>query len=277
MTDPSTTGLLARIADALERLSPSVTAELPDAATLVWHKGTLKPVVAFAPIGLALLTGIEPQKTAVLDNGKRLARGHGAHDILLWGARGSGKSALVKSSFAALLADGLTLRLVEASGEDLDSLPALFDILRGDTRPAIVFIDDLGFEANNAAARHLRSLLDGGVAARPPHVRLYVTSNRRHILPRNLDEQASAINPRDAADDNLALADRFGLSLGFHVCDQETWLQMVAAYASHLGLDHDPQDALTWATQRGARSGRIAWHYAMELAGRAGIAARFAE
>jgi uncharacterized protein len=277
MDDPSTNELLARIAAALERLSPPVTAALPGDATLVWHKDALQPVAAFAPVDIALLTGIDTQKAAVLENGRRLAHGHGAHDILLWGARGSGKSALVKASFAALLAEGLALRLVEASGEDLDSLPVLFDLLRRDTRPAIVFIDDLGFEANNAAARHLRSLLDGGIAARPHHVRLYVTSNRRHILPRNLDEQASAINPRDAADDNLALADRFGLSLGFHVCDQETWLDMVAAYARHLGLDHDPQDALTWAAQRGARSGRVAWHYAIELAGRAGEAARFAQ
>lgn len=264
---------LTRIADALDRLSAPPPQPAPTGApAYVWLGGHLQAIGAFAPLPIALLTGVDAQKATLLDNGRRLASGHGAHDALLWGARGMGKSALVKSTVAAVQAEGADLRLVEASGEELHALPALFRLLAEDARPTIVFIDDLGFEANGAAARHLRSVLDGGAMARPAHVRLYVTSNRRHILPRDMAEQDSAINPRDIVDDRLALADRFGLSLGFHACDQETWLAMVAAYATRLGLDFDPQDALTWATQRGARSGRIAWHYATELAGRAGKA-----
>lgn len=269
-TDP-TLHELRRIADALERLSPLVSAPVAmDAAAYRWGQGRLAIIPDFVPIALDLLTGIDAQKEAVVENGRRLARGHAAHDILLWGARGAGKSALAKASVAALQNDGLKIRLIEATATELEGLSALFDLLSDDRVPTIVFVDDLGFEANDVAARHLRSVLDGGAAARPGHVRLYVTSNRRHILPRNLEEQASAINPRDAVDDNLALADRFGLSLGFHVCDQETWLAMVAAYATKLGVDFDRADALTFATQRGARSGRVAWHYAVELAGRAG-------
>lgn len=262
---------LTRIADALERLAPPERASAsPDTAACLWQKGRLISAPEFRPIALNLLAGIDAQKAAVLENSRRLAAGYAAHDILLWGARGTGKSALVKSTMAAVRAEGGALRLVEASCDDLGSLPQLFALLAGQPVPAIVFIDDIGFEQSDPQMRHIRSVLDGGLAARPSHVRLYVTANRRHIVPRNLEEQASAINPRDAVDDNLALADRFGLSLGFHVCTQEVWLEMVAGYARHLGLSFDPQDALTWATQRGARSGRMAWHYAVELAGRAG-------
>ncbi len=263
--------VLNRIADALDRLAPaSAISAAADAPAYVWTRGTLLALSDFRPIALDLLSGIDSQKAAVIENTRRLATGKAAHDILLWGARGTGKSALVKSSVAALQASGHTLRLVEASGEELENLPALFSVLAQGARPTIVFIDDLGFEANGPSARHLRSVLDGGATARPHNVRLYVTSNRRHILPRNLDEQSSAINPRDAADDQLALADRFGLSLGFHVCDQDQYLEMVAGYAAYLALDFDPADSLLWAAQRGTRSGRVAWHYAVELAGRAG-------
>jgi uncharacterized protein len=265
------TDALTRIADALDRLAPPPPLAPPAGApAYAWHGGVLSAIADFKPIPLAMLTGIDAQKATLFENCSRLAAGHAAHDALLWGARGMGKSALVKSAIAAVQAQGQDLRLVEASGDDLDALPVLFSLLAQDTRPTIVFIDDLGFEGNGDAARHLRSVLDGGAMARPAHVRLYVTSNRRHILARDMAEQDSAINPRDVVDDRLALADRFGLSLGFHVCDQETWLAMVAAYAKALGVSFDQQDALTWATQRGARSGRIAWHYATELAGRAG-------
>ncbi len=262
---------LKRIADALDRLAPAAKPEhLPDAPACVWHAGQLRAASGFRPIALDLLFGIDSQKHAVLENSRRLAAGHAAHDILLWGGRGCGKSALVKSVTAAVQAEGGRVRLVEASADDLDSLADLFAVLATDQTPTIVFIDDIGFEQGDPRMRHIRSVLDGGISARPPHVRLYVTANRRHIVPRNLEEQASAINPRDAVDDNLALADRFGLSLGFHVCTQDVWLEMVAGYAQHLGLSFDPQEALTWVTQRGARSGRMAWHYAVELAGRAG-------
>ncbi len=266
--------VLERIASALDRLAPAASGAATDAPVARWQGGSLSAVQDFAPVALDLLTGIDAQKAALVENGRRLAQGVAAHDALLWGARGTGKSALVKASVAALQAEGHTLALIEASGSDCDTLPALFALLATNNRPTIVFVDDLGFEANGDAARHLRSLLDGGVAARPAHVRLYVTSNRRHILPRNLDEQASAINPRDAADDNLALADRFGLRLGFHVCDQDAYLAMVARYAAHFGLSHDPADALKWATQRGARSGRVAWHFIVDLAGRTGKSLR---
>lgn len=263
--------LFLRIAEALERLAPPAgEATLPDAPACIWQQGRLTAATGFRATPLDLLFGIDLQKAAVLENSRRLAEGHAAHDILLWGARGTGKSALVKAVAAHLQGQGKSLCLVEAACDDLDSLPGLFDILAQSAAPAIVFIDDIGFEQGDPQMRHIRSVLDGGISARPPHVRLYVTANRRHIVPRNLDEQASAINPRDAVDDNLALADRFGLSLGFHACTQEVWLEMVAGYARHLGLDFDPQEALTWATQRGARSGRVAWHYAVELAGRAG-------
>lgn len=262
---------LKRIADALDRLSPAPTPVThAQAPTSIWLKGALQPVSSFRPVGIDLLCGIDAQKAAVLENSRRLAAGHAAHDVLLWGARGSGKSALVKSSTAAIQTEGGTLLLVEASCEELDSLPALFALLAAGKAPAIVFVDDIGFERNDTQARHLRSVLDGGIAQRPAHVRLYVTSNRRHIVPRDMAEQASAINPRDAVDDNLALADRFGLSLGFHACNQDHYLEMVRNYARHLGVDLDEADALTWATQRGARSGRVAWQYAIEMAGRAG-------
>ena len=262
--------LLDRIAGALERLAPPPQPAPPnDARAYRWHAGTLTAIDHFAPTPLALLSGIESQKAALVENSRRLAAGHAAHDALLWGARGMGKSALAKACVAALQEEGASLCLVEAAASELETLPALLDLLAQRDRPTIVFIDDLGFEGHAEAPRYLRSVLDGGAMARPRHVRLYVTSNRRHIVARDLAEQDSAINPRDVIDDRLALADRFGLSLGFHVCDQEDWLAMVAGYAAQLGLDFDRDEALTWATQRGARSGRIAWHYAVELAGRA--------
>lgn len=262
--------LLERLVTALERLSPVRPAPVDaPAPAYVWHGDALH-VARFAPLPLALLTGIDAQRDAVVENGRRLAMGHSAHDILLWGARGSGKSALVKSSVAALQEEGLDLALVEVGAGDLDRLPSIFSVLEGWTRPAIVFVDDLAFEGGTDAARSLRSMLEGGASGRPPHTRLYVTSNRRHIVARDMAEQDSAINVRDVVDDRLALADRFGLSLGFHACDQDTYLAMVARYAEAFALSFDDGDALKWAAQRGARSGRVAWHYAVELAGRAG-------
>lgn len=263
--------VLIRIAEALERLSPPPSPAASDTeAACMWNGSSLIKMGEFRPVPINLLSGIDAQKAAVLNNGRRLAAGHAAHDVLLWGARGAGKSALVKSSVAALQSEGADIRLVEVPGGEIARLGDLFQVLAATPRPTIVFIDDMGFDGDTGAARHLRSVLEGGVTARPAHVRLYVTSNRRHILPRSLDEQESAINPRDVVDDKMALVDRFGLSLGFHVCDQDTYLTMVAGYATHLGLPFDTADALLWSTQRGARSGRMAWHYAVELAGRAG-------
>jgi uncharacterized protein len=258
---------LRRIADALDRLAPPLSAPPPaDAPAYVWN-GSALTAAHFAPLPIYLLTGIDDQKARLLDNTQRLASGHAAHDALLWGSRGMGKSALVKACVGAV---GGELALVELAATDVSGLPALFDVVASWPRPTVVFIDDLGFDDGIASARALRSVLDGGSSARPAHVRLYVTSNRRHIVPREMAEQESAINVRDVVDDRLALADRFGLSLGFHVCDQETYVAMVRAYAQAHKLPFDAQDAINFATQRGARSGRVAWHYIVELAGRAG-------
>ncbi|MBA3897118.1 MAG: DUF815 domain-containing protein [Sphingomonadaceae bacterium] len=264
--------LLARIADALERIAPPPTARpRDDASAYVWHGGVLRGAV-FRPLPLDLLTGIDAQKAALLENMRRHALGNAAHDALLWGARGSGKSALVKAAVGAVQAEGHPLALVELAASEVATLPELFATLNAWTRPAIVFVDDLGFEGGVAPARALRSVLDGGSAARPDHIRLTVTSNRRHIVARDVAEQESAINPRDVVEDRLALADRFGLSLGFHACDQETYLAMVEGYARTFGLNFEAADAIAFAGQRGSRSGRVAWHYAVELSGREGRA-----
>lgn len=263
---------LARIAAALERLSPPppAPADIATHPAYVWRGGVLTAARAFAPGALEILTGIDAQKAAILANARRLAAGHSAHDALLWGARGMGKSALVKSVVAALQTEGAGIALVEIAGDRIADLPALFAQIADASRAFIVFIDDLGFDENGAEARTLRSLLEGGAEARPANARLHVTSNRRHIVPRAMEEQQSAINPRDVVDDRMALSDRFGLSIGFHNCDQDTYLAMVQTYARLHGLAFDPADALLWATVRGGRSGRVAWHYAVELAGRAG-------
>ena len=263
--------VLIRIADALDRLAPAAATPVAEgAAAYHWNGICLSPLDRFTPLSIDLLTGIDSQRGAVMTNGRRLASGHAAHDIVLWGARGSGKSVLVKSSVAALQAEGMAISLVEAPADKIETLPSLFAAVAQWRTAVIIFLDDLAFEGSDDAARLLRSVLEGGATARPAHVRLYVTSNRRHIVARSMGEQDDPINIRDVVDDRLALADRFGLSLGFHKCSQDDYLEMVARYAGHLGVDHDPQDALTWATQRGARSGRVAWHYAVELAGRAG-------
>ena len=267
MADP-----LDRIAAALERFvpPPASPADLSQAPAYLWRSGSLSEAHHFAPLPLALLTGIDAQKAVALENARRLARGHAAHDVLLWGAKGTGKSALVKSVVGAVRAEGLDLALVDVAADRLDTLPVLFDRVADTQRAFILFIDDIGFEAGGPETRALRSLLEGGAEARPANARLHVTSNRRHIVARDIAEQESAINPRDVVDDRLALADRFGLALGFHAVDQETYLAMIERYAAEFDLPYDAQDALQWATQRGARSGRVAWHYVTELAGRAG-------
>jgi predicted AAA+ superfamily ATPase len=271
MTDKD---ILARIADALDRIAPPPPPAADPLAypAYVWRDGALLAAREFRPLPLDLLTGIDAQKEAVVENARRLADGHAAHDVLLWGSRGSGKSALVKAAVGALQAEGLEIALIEVAGDHLEALPKLFAQIADVPRAFILFIDDLGFEEGSAAPRHLRSLLEGGAEARPANARLHVTANRRHIVHRDLHEQDSPINPRDVVDDRLALADRFGLSLGFHVCDQPTYVAMVEGYARELGLSFDPQDAISWATQRGSRSGRVAWQYVVELAGRQGKA-----
>jgi predicted AAA+ superfamily ATPase len=264
--------LLARIAAALERIAPAP----PESAdplvhpAYVWRDDALQAARAFEPMPLDLLEGMEAQKEAVLDNLRRLARGLPAHDVLLWGARGTGKSALVKAAVGHIQKEGAALALVEVAGDGIAGLPGLFAMLADVPRAFALFVDDLGFAEPSEAPRLLRSVLEGGAEARPANTRLHVTANRRHIVPREMSEQESAINPRDAADDKLALADRFGLSLGFHVVDQRTYVAIVAGYAQAYGLSFDQQEAITWATQRGGRSGRVAWQYVVELAGQQG-------
>ena len=272
MIDPK---ILSRIADALERLAPPPAPHADPAAhpAYVWRDGGLAEARAFAPLPLDLLTGIDAQKEALVDNARRLARGAAAHDVLLWGSRGAGKSALVKATVGALREEGHDVALIEVATDQVEALPHLFGLIADVPRVFILFLDDLGFDegALGAGPRLLRSMLEGGAEARPANARLHVTANRRHIVPRDLKEQDSAINVRDVVDDKLALADRFGLSLGFHVCDQDTYVAMVAGYAERFGLAFEPLDAIAWATQRGSRSGRVAWQYVVELAGRAGM------
>ena len=264
--------VLDRIAAALERLTTVPAVRVAENGAAYRWDGDRLSLINFAPLPIALLGGIEAQRDVVLSNTRRLANGFAAHDILLWGARGAGKSALVKSAIGAVQSGGGDIALVEIATDGLSTLPALFAEVAIWRRAVVVFIDDLAFDHGGNDMRSLRSMLEGGASARPPHVRLYVTSNKRNIVARDMAEQSSAINARDVADDQLALADRFGLSLGFHVCDQDTYIAIVAGYAAHLGLRFDPADAVQWATQRGSRSGRVAWHYAMELAGRSGMA-----
>jgi predicted AAA+ superfamily ATPase len=264
--------LLTRIMEALERIAPPppTSADPLVAPAYVWRDGALVAARDFAPLPLALLEGIDPQKAQLTANLRRLAQGLPAHDVLLWGARGTGKSALVKSAVGQVQAEDGALALIEVAGDTLDALPPLFDRIANMDRAFAIFIDDLGFADGDSGPRRLRSLLEGGAEARPANARLLVTANRRHIVERHISEQDGSINPRDVADDKLALADRFGLSLGFHVVDQPTYVAMVAGYAAAHGLTFDPQEAIGWATTRGHRSGRVAWQYVVELAGRRG-------
>lgn len=261
---------LHRIAEALERLAPPAAppCDWLAAPAYVWA-GHGRAVPAIEAPALALLKGIDQQKERVTTNVARLAQGAAAHDMLLWGARGMGKSALVRAAIKAAQADGGNVALVQVASDALGSLSALFGQLALVPRNMLVFIDDLGFaDGDTVGPRHLRSWLDGGVEARPANVRLAVTSNRRAIVPRHLAEQDDPINPRDAVDDSLALADRFGLALGFHACSQEDYLAIVRGYAAELNLPLDEHEALEWAKRRGARSGRVAWHFITEVAGR---------
>ncbi|UZK69460.1 ATP-binding protein [Sphingomonas sp. S1-29] len=264
---------LGRIADALDRLAPprAATADPLAHAAYVWRGGALAAARSFAPLLIDRLVGIDAQKATLLANLRRLAAGHAAQDALLWGARGTGKSALVKAAVGAVQAEGGGLALVEAGAGEVASLPALFAAIDGTPRAFVIFVDDLGFDTA-ADARSLRSLLEGGAEARPDNARLVVTSNRRHLIPRNLADQEDAINQRDVIDDQLALADRFGLSLGFHALDQDGYLAIVRGYCEAEGLPFDAHDAVQWATRRGSRSGRVAWQYVTEVAGRAGRA-----
>ena len=282
MTDP-----LHRIADALERLasrqaSPPET-DLAQGGWFVWHDRALALVSPPRLTPLALYAGVDAQKALFFENARRHANGRPAHDVLLWGARGMGKSSLVRTVHGALLAGGADIALVQLASPDIADLSRLFERLACCDRRFTVFLDDLTFDGDGSHVHALRSLLDGGVMARPDHVRLVVTSNRRNLVPRSrragagdakADADADAINPRDVIDDQLALADRFGLRLGFHACDQVDYLTMCANYADAHGFAFDPAAALAWAMGRGARSGRVAWQFTVETAGAAGVVLR---
>lgn len=270
MSDP-----LERIATALEALATARAVARPDwqaHPAYVWGETGGRGVAAIEAPPLDVLHGIDRQRSVVLENLRRHAGGAAAHDMFLWGARGMGKSALIRSAAAAVQNEQPgALALVQVAGNALASLPALFAELSAIRRRFIVYLDDLGFaDGDLQGPRRLRSWLDGGVEARPANVRLAVTSNRRAIVARDAAEQGDPINPRDAVDDRLALADRFGIALGFHACDQATYLAIVAAYAAQHALAWNETEALEWSKQRGARSGRVARHFVTELAGRAG-------
>jgi predicted AAA+ superfamily ATPase len=266
--------LLRRVADALERIAPAPTlpSDWHTDPAYVWTKTGARGVETLEAPNLGLLQGIDSQKARVVANVIRHASGHAAHDMLLWGSRGMGKSALVRAAVRdAQTRDPASIALVQVGQDALPEVPRLFTDLAREPRQFLVFVDDLGFDENDVSGpRLLRSWLEGGVEARPANVRLAVTSNRRAIVARTMSEQDDPINARDAVDDRLALADRFGLSIGFHNCDQADYLVIIAGYAGALGLEFSDADALEWATRRGARSGRVAWQYIAELAGRAG-------
>ncbi|HKT85989.1 MAG TPA: DUF815 domain-containing protein [Novosphingobium sp.] len=273
MMDPD---LLSRIADALDRLAPPSPPETDWLAhpAYVWSGNMARPVPQLEAPALDLLRGIDDQKARVVTNVSRLAAGYAAHDMLLWGSRGMGKSAVLRASVRAAQAEHPgCIALVQVAQEALSGVTGLFATLGGIDRRFLVFVDDLGFEESESSGpRLLRSWLEGGVEARPANVRLAVTSNRRAIVARSMSEQDDPINPRDVVDDRLALADRFGLSIGFHNCDQDSYLAIIAGYAEEFGLAWEVGDALEWSRRRGARSGRVAWQYVNEVAGRVGRA-----
>lgn len=263
MNDPT----LTRIAEALERLSPPpLTADPATGHWFVWGARGLEAVPPPRALPLALYAGVDEQKAALHENARRHALGLPAHDVLLWGARGMGKSSLTRAVQAALVADGHDVALVQVGQPDLAALPRLFTALAGVDRRFTVFLDDLALAGDGGEVHALRSLLDGGVMARPDTVRLVVTSNRRNLVPQTMAEN-DAVSARDVLDDHLALADRFGLKLGFHVCDQPTYLAICEGYARAFDLAFDPQAALAFAAGRGARSGRVAWQFTVDVAG----------
>ena len=280
---PDNAALLVRIAEALERLAPPPPAK-PDfqaADAFVWRaeRGELQPVPKVNRVELSLLRGVDRVRDALIENTTRFARGLPANNALLWGARGMGKSSLVKAAHAAInveLRAPLPLKLIEIHREDIESLPALMALLRVDPHRFLVFCDDLSFDHDDTSYKSLKAALDGGVEGRAANVVFYATSNRRHLLPRDMmeNERSTAINPGEAVEEKVSLSDRFGLWLGFHRCSQDEYLAMVFGYAKHFGLeapaDEIERDALEWATTRGARSGRTAWQYIQELAGRLG-------
>jgi predicted AAA+ superfamily ATPase len=281
MNDTELLPLLSRIAEALERLAAPAPASAPldSADAYLWHaQGTrLEAVARVNRIELGLLQGVEHVRDILLDNTRRFAQGLPANNALLWGARGTGKSSLVKAVHATVnqQIQG-RLALVEIHREDLASLPALLAKLRGHPRRFLLFCDDLSFDQSDTSYKSLKAVLEGGIEGRPENVIFYATSNRRHLMPREMieNERSTAINPAEAVEEKVSLSDRFGLWLGFHNYDQDTYFAIVDGYARHYGLNIGPDElhrqANEWSVTRGARSGRVAWQFIQDLAGRLG-------
>ena len=279
--DPANPVVLERIAGALERLAPATkkSDDINAADAFVWHADgmSLKAIHKVNRIEFFLLKGIDQQMDLLLDNTRRFADGLPANNALLWGARGTGKSSLVKAVHAKVLEDKPgALALVEIHREDIPSLPKLLTLLRRTNRRCLLFCDDLSFEGSDSSFKSLKAVLEGGIEGRPDNVVFYATSNRRHLMPRDMieNERSTAINPAEAVEEKVSLSDRFGLWLGFHNSDQETYFAIVEGYARHFGLD-DPTIDLTaeaneWSVTRGSRSGRVAWQFIQDLAGRRG-------
>ncbi|MFO1123407.1 MAG: ATP-binding protein [Hyphomicrobiales bacterium] len=282
MTQDVDRDLFRRIAEALERLSPPPPPQ-PDLAAhqaFVWHadRGSLDPVDRVNRVEIGLLKGIDLTRDILLENTERFARGLPANNALLWGARGMGKSSLVKAAHHEVNArEGGRLRLVEIHREDIESLPALMKFIRNapDYR-FIVFCDDLSFDAEDTTYKSLKAALDGGIEGRPGNMVFYATSNRRHLMPRDMieNERSTAINPSEAVQEKVSLSDRFGLWLGFHNCSQDEFLDMIDGYARHFKLRISPEElragAIEWYATRGSRSGRVAWQFIQDLAGKLG-------
>jgi uncharacterized protein len=280
--NPAMLDLVTRIAEALERLAPAPAPQLDlaGADAFVWHPSPahLAPVAKVSRVDISLLQGVEHQKTILLENTLRFARGLPANNAMLWGSRGMGKSSLVKAAHAVANAElPGSLALIEIHREDIRTLPELLNLLRGEARRCLILCDDLSFEKEDADYKALKSVLDGGIEGRPDNVLFYATSNRRHLMPRDMveNERSTAINPDEAVHEKISLSDRFGLWIGFHNCDQPTFFAMVDGYAQAMGLPIGQEElhaaAVEWSVTRGGRSGRVAWQFIQEMAGRLGV------
>jgi predicted AAA+ superfamily ATPase len=281
---PDATGdaaALARIAGALERLSPppQPAPDLAAAEAFVWQVSPdrLLPVPKVARVPIGLLVGIDRARDVLLANTRQFAQGFPANNVLLWGARGMGKSSLVKAAHAEAAAEVPELKLIELHREDLPTIGRLLAILRGAPVRAILFCDDLSFDKDDSHYKSLKAVLDGGIEGRPDNVVLYATSNRRHLMPRDMieNERQTGVNPSEATEEKVSLSDRFGLWLGFHACSQDDFLGMIRGYCDAYGIAISDADlraeAIEWSQTRGGRSGRVAWQYVTDLAGRRGV------
>lgn len=283
MPDTTLLNTLNRIASALERLSPQPLTP-PDweaANAFIWSPthGGLKPLDSVKALRLESLKGIDHQKNILLQNTKQFAQGHSANNALLWGARGTGKSSIVKAIWRAINEETPnSLALIEVHREDLESLSDLQELIKDAPRPVIIYCDDLSFDGNDNTYKSLKSVLEGGLESRPNHVLFYATSNRRHLMPRDMieNERSTAINPAEAVEEKVSLSDRFGLWLGFYNMDQETYFAAIADYIQRYQLPISEEawkaEAIEWTVTRGARSGRVAWQYIQDVAGRLGCA-----